>query len=160
VPLSRDLASQERETLSRSATWAGCSKGSISLFFAGALMAHLLRVIRMDARCRRGFRKMSVFLRQIGRFRDGADRAALGLVVGRGALENENALCMRAGSHADLRLGLRVWRTRSKRRSPVCSCRRSRARVTVSWLTFCGYFSARLISLVNAFIPMGGFHFR
>src|ERR1700704_4951505 len=42
VPLSRDLANQDEETPSNLATWAECSRGSISLVFAGALMAHLL----------------------------------------------------------------------------------------------------------------------
>src|SRR6266436_6408897 len=42
VPLSRDLASQERETPSSLATCAGCSRGSMSFVFAGAIMARLL----------------------------------------------------------------------------------------------------------------------
>src|SRR5258705_8855492 len=42
VPLSRDLANQDDETPRSLATWAECSRGSISFVFAGALMAHLL----------------------------------------------------------------------------------------------------------------------
>src|ERR1700720_4611826 len=48
VPLSRDLANQDDETPSSLATWAECSRGSISLVFAGAFMAHLLSLLEMD----------------------------------------------------------------------------------------------------------------
>src|SRR5262245_50281263 len=42
VPVSRDLANQDSDTPSSLATWVGWRRGSISLVFAGALMAHLL----------------------------------------------------------------------------------------------------------------------
>src|SRR5205823_390203 len=42
VPLSRALASQEMETPSSLATWAGCSRGSISFVFAGPFIVHFL----------------------------------------------------------------------------------------------------------------------
>src|SRR3984893_2400206 len=48
VPLSRDVGNQDDETPSSLATWAECSRGSISLVFAGAFMAHLLSLLEMD----------------------------------------------------------------------------------------------------------------
>src|SRR6266568_991886 len=41
-PSMRALASQDSDTLSSLATWAECSRGSISFVFAVELMAHLL----------------------------------------------------------------------------------------------------------------------
>src|SRR3977135_4159875 len=46
VPFSRDLASQEWETPSSLATWAGCNRGSTSLGFVWAIMAPLLPICR------------------------------------------------------------------------------------------------------------------
>jgi hypothetical protein len=52
VPCSRDLASQEDETPRSFATCAGCSRGSISFVFAGALFAISFAVMEMDADAR------------------------------------------------------------------------------------------------------------
>src|SRR5262249_51961898 len=71
VPLRRDLANHEMENPSSLATCAGCSRGSISFDFAGALMAHLLSLV-MDQRWLRGFRKNNARYRQI--IREDRDR--------------------------------------------------------------------------------------
>src|SRR5436190_24110117 len=52
-PSMRALASQDSDTLSSLATWAECSRGSISFVFAVELMAHLLSLLEMDRRCPR-----------------------------------------------------------------------------------------------------------
>src|SRR5260370_20653191 len=65
VPFSRDLANQDDETPRSLATWAECSRGSISFVLAGELMAHLLSLLEMDRICPRGVRKNNARYRQI-----------------------------------------------------------------------------------------------
>src|SRR5260221_704377 len=65
VPFIRDLANHDNDTPRSLATCTGCSRGSSSLVFAGAPMAHLLSCLEMDRRCVWVFRKKSAVLRQI-----------------------------------------------------------------------------------------------